>query len=512
MKRCSGIIMSVSSLPSPYGIGTFGRAAYDFADFLSSAGQSVWQILPLGPTGYGDSPYQSFSTYAGNPYFIDLDMLAEEGLLTQEEIAACDWGSNPRYVDYGKLYESRFLLLEKAKERGWEAARPQVDAFVRENIRWLPDYTLFMACKKHFGMRPWYEWPEDIRLRKSPGILAEYRERLKDDIELYTYIQYLFFRQWEKLKAYIHEKNIRIIGDVPIYVAMDSADVWSEPWFFQLDEKNVPLAVAGVPPDYFCEDGQLWGNPLYRWDKMKEDGYGWWIRRIDGAGKLYDIIRIDHFRAFDTYWSVPRDSETARTGHWCPGPGMELINIFNNWFPQLEFIAEDLGTPMDSVEKLLADSGWPGMKVLEFAFDIEGQSRYVPHRHIENCVCYTSTHDNVPLMGWVKDQKPEEVEYIKRYLHILPGEPFCEGMLRGGMMSVAKYFIAPLQDYLGLDEEHTMNRPGTTSGNWQWRLLPGEASPELAAKIAAQTLLYGRREGKKVIEEEAEAEEQEEKA
>ncbi|MBQ4425175.1 MAG: 4-alpha-glucanotransferase [Lachnospiraceae bacterium] len=507
MKRCSGIIMSVSSLPSPYGIGTFGRAAYDFTDFLASAGQSVWQILPLGPTGYGDSPYQSFSTYAGNPYFIDLDMLAEEGLLTQEEIAACDWGSNPRYVDYGKLYESRFLLLEKAKERVWEAARPEVEAFVREHNRWLPDYTLFMACKKHFGMRPWYEWPEDIRLRKSPGILAEYRERLKDDIELYTYIQYLFFRQWEKLKAYIHEKDIRIIGDVPIYVAMDSADVWSEPWFFQLDEKNVPLAVAGVPPDYFCEDGQLWGNPLYRWDKMKEDGYGWWIRRIDGAGKLYDIIRIDHFRAFDTYWSVPRDSETARTGHWCPGPGMELINIFNNWFPQLEFIAEDLGAPMKSVKKLLKDSGWPGMKVLEFAFDPREPSDYLPHKHTENCICYTATHDNEPIMLWKEGLPEEALAYVKEYLHITDDEPFNWAIIRTGMMSVSKLFMVLMQDYLGLGRYHTMNNPGISEGNWQWRLLAGEASPELAEKIRHLTFLYERMERPKAEEaEEAEAE------
>ncbi|MBR6704041.1 MAG: 4-alpha-glucanotransferase [Lachnospiraceae bacterium] len=511
MKRAAGVVLAVSSLPSPYGIGTFGQAAYDFADFTAAAGLKLWQLLPLGPTSYGDSPYQSFSTFAGNPYYIDPELLIADGLLTKEEADSLPFGTDPRHVDYGQMYESRFRMLALAKSRGWQRDREKVARFEEENASWLPDYTLFMACKRHFGMRAWMEWPEEIRLRKEPAV-RKYRALLRDDIELFTYIQYLFFRQWFALRDYVHKKGVRLIGDVPIYVAMDSADVWSSPQMFELDEENKPLAVAGVPPDYFSEDGQLWGNPLYRWDRMKADGFGWWIRRIEGAGRLYDIIRIDHFRGFDTYWSVPPEAKTARPGHWCFGPGMDLIGVLNSWFPQLEFIAEDLGTPMDSVEKLLADSGWPGMKVLEFAFDIEGQSRYVPHRHIENCVCYTSTHDNVPLMGWVKDQKPEEVEYIKRYLHILPGEPFCEGMLRSGMMSVAKYFIAPLQDYLGLDEEHTMNRPGTTSGNWQWRLLPGEASPELAAKIAAQTLLYGRREGKKVIEEEAEAEEQEEKA
>ena len=493
--------MAVSSLPSPYGIGSFGQAAFDFADFAAAAGLKLWQLLPLGPTSYGDSPYQSFSTFAGNPYYIDLDKLIEDGLLTKAETEACYWGEDPRHVDYGAIYQSRFRILERARRRGWERDREAVARFERENASWLPDYCLFMACKRHFGMRAWMEWPEDIRLRKAPAV-EEYRTLLKDDVELFMYIQYLFFRQWSALKEYVHRKGLRLIGDVPIYVAMDSADVWADPGSFELDEENKPLAVAGVPPDYFSEDGQLWGNPLYRWDRMKEDGFGWWIRRIEGAGKLYDIIRIDHFRGFDTYWSVPPEAKTARPGHWCYGPGMDLIGVLNSWFPQLEFIAEDLGTPMDSVEKLLADSGWPGMKVLEFAFDIQGQSRYVPYRHIENCVCYTSTHDNVPLMGWVKDQIPEEVEYIKRYLHILPGEPFYEGMLRGGMMSVAKYFIAPMQDYLGLDEKHTMNGPGTVSGNWQWRLLPGEASEALAKKIAAQTLLYGRRKGEKVIEEE----------
>lgn len=500
MERAAGVVLAVSSLPSPYGIGTFGRAAFDFADFVAAAGLKLWQLLPLGPTSYGDSPYQSFSTFAGNPYYIDPEKLIEEKLLTKEEVESCYWGSDPRHVDYGALYESRFRILELAKKRGWERDREAVVRFENENHSWLPDYCLYMACKRHFGMAAWMEWPEDIRLRKS-GAPEKYRKLLQDDIELFTYIQFLFFRQWFALREYVREKGVRLIGDVPIYVAMDSADVWANPQMFELDEENKPLAVAGVPPDYFSEDGQLWGNPLYRWDRMKADGFGWWIRRIEGAGRLYDIIRIDHFRGFDTYWSVPPEAKTARPGHWCFGPGMDLIGVLNSWFPQLEFIAEDLGTPMDSVEKLLADSGWPGMKVLEFAFDIEGQSRYVPHRHIENCVCYTSTHDNVPVMGWVKDQIPDEVEYIRRYLHIQPSEPFYEGMLRGGMMSVAKYFIAPMQDYLGLDEAHTMNRPGIMSGNWQWRLLPGEASPELARKIAAQTLLYGRRQGRRVIEE-----------
>ena len=499
MERAAGVVLAVSSLPSPYGIGTFGQAAFDFADFTEAAGLKLWQLLPLGPTSYGDSPYQSFSTFAGNPYYIDPDLLIRDGLLTKEEAESYDWGHDPRHVDYGRIFESRFKLLQTAKNRGWDKDREAVAAFERDNASWLKDYALFMACKRAFGMKAWMEWPEDIRLHRPEAVKA-YSSKLREDVELFTYIQYLFFRQWEALRTYVHTKGIRLIGDVPIYVAMDSADVWACPEMFELDEENKPLAVAGVPPDYFSEDGQLWGNPLYRWDRMKADGFGWWIRRIEGASRLYDIIRIDHFRGFDTYWSVPPEASTARPGHWCYGPGMDLIGILNNWFPGLEFIAEDLGTPMDSVEKLLQDSGWPGMKVLEFAFDREGQSRYVPHRHIENCVCYTSTHDNVPLMGWIKDQSPDEALYIRKYLHIQPDEPFYEGMIRGGMMSVAKYFIAPMQDYLGLDEEHTMNRPGTMAGNWQWRLLPGEASESLAKDIAEQTRLYGRRKCPTVID------------
>ena len=343
MKRSSGILLPISSLPSPYGIGTMGKAAYDFIDFLVEAKQSWWQILPAGPTSYGDSPYQSFSTYAGNPYFIDLDMLVADGLLKKKEVTSIDWGSDPRYVDYSRIYEGRFAVLAKAKARGWQRDSAEVAAFVEENKRWLPDYALFMACKRHFGMKAWTEWDEDIRLRKSQAVLEEYREKLREDVEFFIYLQFLFFRQWNKLKAYIHQKGIRIIGALPIYVALDSADVWAEPEWFQLDERNVPTEVSGVPPDYFSEDGQLWGNPLYRWDAMQTDGFGWWIRRVDGAGKLFDVIRIDHFRGLESYWSVPYGEKTAKNGRWVKGPGMHFVNAVMGWFPQLELIAEDLG-------------------------------------------------------------------------------------------------------------------------------------------------------------------------
>lgn len=495
MKRSSGILLAVSSLPSPYGIGTLGKAAYDFADFLHAAGQHYWQMLPLGPTSYGDSPYQSFSTFAGNPYFIDLDMLIADGLLTKQEVAACNWGTEPRYVDYGKIYENRFKVLAQAKRRGWERDAGDVAAFRAENARWLEDYALFMACKRHFGMKSWTEWPDDaLRLRKSPEVLAQYRETLREDVELFIYLQFLFFRQWTALRAYLHDLDIQVIGDLPIYVPMDSADVWAEPQFFQLDDQCIPTAVSGVPPDYFSEDGQLWGTPLYRWDAMRDDGYGWWIRRIDGAGKLYDVIRIDHFRGLDTYWAVPYGDKTARNGEWRQGPGMSLVSALTGWFPGLEFIAEDLGYPTPTVQQLLHDSGWPGMKVLEFAFDSRDTSNYLPHTYPRHCVCYTGTHDNSPLMLWRQEAAPEDIDYAVRYLGLNEAEGFHWGILRGGQSSVADLFVAQMQDYLGLGQYHRMNTPGIPEGNWQWRLLPGEASETLADQIYRMTAMYSRTE------------------
>lgn len=503
MKRSSGILMAISSLPSPYGIGTLGQAAYDFADFLQAAGQRYWQMLPLGPTSYGDSPYQSFSAYAGNPYFIDPELLIADGLLTKSECSRCKWGGDARHVDYGRIYEKRFDLLHKAFQRGWKRDSEAVAAFAAANARWLPDYALFMACKRHFGMKAWTEWPDDIRLRQE-GAPEKYRALLQEDVDFFTYLQYLFFQQWDRLRDYVHGLNIRIIGDLPIYVAMDSADVWAETEFFQLDDTLVPKAVSGVPPDYFSADGQLWGNPLYNWDRMREDGFGWWIRRIDGSGKLFDVIRIDHFRGFDSYWAVPYGETTAKNGKWVKGPGMDLVGRLNGWFPQLEFIAEDLGYPTPSVQQLLHESGWPGMKVLEFAFDSRDTSNYLPHTYTEHCICYTGTHDNSPLALWRQEAKPEDIAYAQDYLALTEQEGFHWGVIRGGMSSVAELFVAQMQDYLGLGEGHRMNTPGTQSGNWQWRLLPGELTPELAERIRRMTVLYGRTDGPAEPEESAE--------
>ena len=492
MKRSCGILLPVFALPSPYGIGTLGQAAYDFVDFLRQAGQSWWQMLPLGPTGYGDSPYQSFSSYAGNPYFIDLDLLRRDGLLTAQEIASLAWGSDPARVDYAALYENRFVLLQKAAERGWARDREEVQLFARQNAQWLPDYALYMAVKRHFDEKPWTQWPDEaIRLRK-PEAMAQYRQMLASDIRMFTYSQFLFFRQWNALREYAHEQGVGIIGDLPIYVPMDSADVWAEPAFFQLDSDGYPTETAGVPPDCFSRDGQLWGNPLYRWEAMKADGYGWWIRRVDGAAKLYDMLRIDHFRGFESYWAVSYGDTTAKNGHWVKGPGMDLVQVLLNWFPQMQFIAEDLGFLTPEVRKLLADSGLPGMKVLEFAFDSREPSNYLPHLYTPHCVCYTGTHDNAPLPAWKEEADPDDLALAVQYLGLNEEEGFHWGVLRGGMSSVAELFVAQMQDYLGLGAESRINTPGEPVGNWQWRLHPGQLTAALSRRMAHMARLYGR--------------------
>lgn len=490
--RSSGILLPISSLPSPHGIGTLGKAAYEFVDFLAAANQSWWQILPFGPTSCGDSPYQSFSAYAGNPYFIDLDLLVADGLLQERELAGIDWGGEPRYVDYEALYRGRLPLLRKAAARGLRRDGADFAAFCAENESWLPDYALFMAVKHHFGMRAWTDWPDaDIRLHKSEAIAA-YTERLRDDAAVFSYIQFLFFRQWDALRAYAHEKGIGIIGDLPIYVALDSADVWANPACFQLDEQNVPIAVSGVPPDDFSEDGQLWGTPLYDWDALRRDGYAWWIRRVDGAAKRCDVLRIDHFRGLESYWAVPYGETTARNGRWVKGPGMDLVGRLTGWFSDVQFIAEDLGYLTPELRQLLRDSGLPGMKVLQFAFDSREPSNYLPHTYGENCVCYVGTHDNPTLVAWWDEAGPADAAFARAYLGLNEEEGLNWGVLRGGLGSVAVLFVAQLQDYLGLGAEARINTPGTLGGNWRWRLLPDEIPPALTEKIAEATRRYGR--------------------
>ena len=495
MNRAAGILLPVSSLPSRYGIGCFSQSAYDFVDWLAGAGQTYWQILPLGPTGYGDSPYQSFSTFAGNPYFISLEALVTEGVLSREECDAADFGSSPA-VDYEKLYESRYPLLRKAYERSRISENGEYRRFVEENGWWLSDYALFMAVKGRFGGAPWCEWAEDIKLRR-PNALDYYRRELYFDIEFQQYMQFQFFRQWKRLKEYAAGKGIRIIGDIPIYVSFDSVDVWARPELFQLKESGEPTAVAGCPPDGFSADGQLWGNPLYRWEVHQATGYEWWISRMRYCFDLYDVVRIDHFRGFDEYYSIPYGAKNAVGGHWEKGPGIGLFRRLEECLGRREGIAEDLGYVTDSVRQLVRDSGFPGMKVLEFAFDSRDSGSagdYLPHNYPENSVVYTGTHDNETLAGWLYSITPEELRAARDYLcdHYTPKHRLCPAFLALALQSAARICVIPLQDYLGYDNKSRMNRPSTLGGNWTWRATEEELSGELREQVLAMTRRYGR--------------------
>ena len=488
--RESGILMHISSLPGPYGIGTMGKNAYKFVDFLEAAGQSYWQILPLTPTGYGDSPYQSFSACAGNHYLIDLDTLVEEGLLKQEEITGIAWSRQPDRVDFGTLYAQRSKVLKIACNRF--VPNGDYQAFIRENSDWLEDYAIFMALKESMGGKIWLEWPEELKCHE-PSALAAKRLALKAEVELQYFPQYQFDRQWKALRSYAGGKGIRIIGDVPIYVPLDSADVWAAPELFQLDGNRRPEVVAGCPPDAFTEDGQLWGNPIYDWERMADTGYAWWVHRLAAAAKMYDVVRFDHFRGFESYWAVPAGDKTARNGKWVKGPDHDFIQAIQKALPDLDFIAEDLGYMTPEVRQLQLDSGYPGMKVLEFAFDSREGSDYLPHLYPEDSVCYTGTHDNVTLKQWFDEASPEDVAYAKAYLGLNEAEGFIWGMIRGAMGSVSRVCVVQMQDYLELGKSARMNFPGTLSmDNWTWRAEEGFDGKALAEKILKITKLYGR--------------------
>ena len=492
MKRSAGILLPISSLPSKYGIGCFDKAAYAFVDFLKDAGQTCWQILPLGQTSYGDSPYQSFSTFAGNPYFISLDALCDEQLLTKEECEAVALPDTD-YIDYSRLYETRYSLLRKAY------SRMENDNAVSEftaSQPWLEDYALFMALKDHFGGVSWDNWTEDIRLRKEEA-LKHWKERLAKEIGFYQFLQYQFFRQWNNLKAYANANGIRIIGDIPIYVAFDSADAWANPELFQLDEMGLPKAVAGCPPDGFAADGQLWGNPLYDWEYHKETGFKWWIERLRQCFAMYDVVRIDHFRGFDEYYAIPYGDKTAKNGHWEQGPGMELFHAVEAALGKREVIAEDLGFMTDSVRQLVKDSGFPNMKVLEFAFDSRdtgSRNDYLPHNYNENCVAYTGTHDNQTITAWFQTITDEERSMAREYLcdEFTPDKKLHKVFISLIMRSRAKLCIIPMQDWLGLDDKSRINVPSTVGTNWKWRLLPTDLSDTLKEEIFKTTQIYGR--------------------
>ncbi|MDY2663748.1 MAG: 4-alpha-glucanotransferase [Bariatricus massiliensis] len=495
--RQNGILMPVSALPSPYGIGCFSEEAYDFVDRLNEAGQTLWQILPLGPTSYGDSPYQSFSTFAGNPYFIDLKTLVKEGLLVKEQCESADLEGSEDRIDYGKLYATRFRVLRKAFECAAEQGiqeTAEYRAFLEEEGWWLFDYALYMAVKDKFGGQSFDNWENDIRFRR-PEALLKYREVLNEDVKFYEFLQYEFYRQWRRLKAYANKKGIRIIGDIPIYVAYDSADTWAEPKLFQLDEEQLPVAVAGCPPDGFSATGQLWGNPLYDWAYHKKTGYAWWIQRIRHCFGLYDIMRIDHFRGFDAYYSIPYKDADAVNGCWKKGPGMELFDAVKSELGDLPIIAEDLGFLTDSVRELLHASGYPGMKVLQFAFDSREESDYLPHNYDKNCVVYTGTHDNDTLRGWYKELTPEDQEMALTYLNNTgkDEEEIYWDCICLAMRSVADTCIIPMQDILGIGKEGRINIPSTLGGNWVWRMKRGAFTEELARKMRKLTEVYGRK-------------------
>lgn len=491
--RASGILMPVFSLPSQYGIGCFSREAYTFVDQLQEAGQQYWQLLPLGPTGYGDSPYQSFSTYAGNPYFIDLEALIADGLLKAGECDACEWGTDDGLVDYGRIYRSRKAVLWKAFQRSQTAGDGEYREFIRRNEAWLPDYALFMAVKSNFGDQSWMEWDDDIRLRE-PQALERYRELLKEELEYNQFVQYQFFRQWKNLKAYANQKGIRIIGDIPIYVALDSADSWASPELFQMDDDRRLTGQAGCPPDGFAPTGQLWGNPLYDWEYHKKTGFGWWAERIAHHRELYDIIRIDHFRGLDEYYRIPVGHQTAEHGVWLPGPGIDIFEAITRKLGELEIIAEDLGFLTDSVFELLKQTGYPGMKVLQFAFDSRESGNYLPHNYPVNSIAYTGTHDNNTTRGWYHGISETDREYALEYLgreHLAEDE-IAWAFIRLAQASVAKLCVIPVQDYLELGQEGRINTPATIGGNWTWRLRRGGLTRELLGRIRQMTQLYGR--------------------
>ncbi len=491
--RASGILFPIFSLPSPYGIGTLGKEAYSFVDFLSKAGQRYWQLLPIGPTGFGDSPYQSFSAYAGNPYFIDLDMLCEDGLLKEEEYKNIEWYKSTNKIDYERLYNNRFKVLKIAFNRFKKNIPEDYEIICKECMSWLEDYSLYMAIKDSCGGKCWCEWDEPLKTREKNALEKAKRE-LKNEIDFYKFINYKFTKQWFALKKYANLKNIYIIGDMPIYVSFDSADVWANPKQFLLDKELKPTAVAGCPPDAFSDEGQLWGNPLYNWEYMKNSTpkYNWWCSRIANSIDMFDMFRIDHFRGFESYCSIPYGDKNAVNGKWVKGPDIDLFNHFKAVFGELPIIAEDLGIITEDVERLLKNTGFPGMKVLQFAFDTETESSYLPHNHIKNCVVYTGTHDNDTVMGWKESEKKEVIKYAQKYTAQGENEGFNWALIRTALSSVADTVIIPLQDYIGAGSEARINTPSTAQDNWQWRIDGGCINDWLAEIISKLNKVYHR--------------------
>lgn len=493
-KRQSGVLMHISSLPGKYGIGSFGQSAYDFVDFLVRTKQRYWQILPLGTTSYGDSPYQSFSAFAGNTYFIDFDILIEEGLLNEADVKGADFGDDPRKVDYAKIFDARRPIMGKAVARFLKADDlSDYESFVEQNAAWLEVFAEYMAIKEHFDNLAWTEWPDEAIRRRDAASLASYREKLADKLTYHRVTQYLFFKQWLRLKAYANEHHIEIVGDMPIYVAADSADVWAQPHFFKTDAVGKPTCVAGCPPDEFSETGQLWGNPIYDWEAMDKDGYAWWIERLRESFKIYDIVRIDHFRGFESYWEVPAGSETSASGKWVKGPDYKLFAAVKEALGDLNIIAEDLGFMTDEVIELRERTGFPGMKILQFAFNPDDESIDSPHLAPNNSVMYTGTHDNNTVLGWYKDEIDDATrQYMAQYTNRKEYETVPHAMLRTIFASVSFMAIATMQDLLELDSAARMNYPSTIGGNWTWRMTAEELNPIVEGELYSLTKTYRR--------------------
>ena len=491
-KRGAGILLPISSLPSNYGIGTFGKEAFCFIDQLAKANQKYWQVLPIGPTSYGDSPYQSFSAFAGNPYFIDLDILIEEGLLSKEDVVTLSWGERCDKVDYATIYESRFIVLRLAFKKSKHEDEKEYVEFCKENEFWLHDYSSYMAIKNYFNDAEWLSWEEDIRNRE-PKAVAKYEKLLEEEIRFWKFCQYKFNQQWKKLKLYANEKGIKIIGDIPLYVAMDSADVWVHGRLFELDERKNPINIAGVPPDCFSKTGQRWGNPLYRWDVMEQNNFNWWRERMSANAALYDVIRIDHFIGIVRYFCIPNSCETAEIGEFKMGPGIKLTNAITEAIGDSEIIAEDLGVVVPKVRKLINKTNWPGMKILEFGFDGSSDNENLPHNYkTSNCVVYGGTHDNETMAGFFGSQKKDSLSYAMKYLNIKKKADISDAIIRLAYGSIANIAIFQMQDILKLDNSTRMNLPGTLGGNWEWRLKKDQFDETYQEKLKELTIIYGR--------------------
>lgn len=488
--RTSGVLLHITSLPNEFGIGSLGEESREFVIKLKQAGQTWWQILPIGPTGYGDSPYQSFSSFAGNPYLINLDYLKNCSLLTDEEITEVKSLYDCNRVDFGKLYNERYKTLRRTYER-FDKSSLDFESFCRENSYWLNDYALFMTLKDENNGKPWQEWEDKYKFRDKEAI-EEFENNNFSKVNFYRFLQFQFFSQWDGLKRFAHENGIKILGDLPIYVAEDSSDCWANPELFSLDENLKPIWVGGCPPDGFSEDGQLWGNPCYDWQVHEETDYDWWVNRFKWLFSIFDCVRIDHFRGFESYWRIPAGDDTARNGSWIQGPGMKLFSKLKDELGELPIIAEDLGYMTKEVYEFRRETGFPGMKILLFAFAKDASSDYLPHNMDKNFVVYPSTHDSDTVVGWIKEHDREEVEFAKRYLNLTEDEGLNWGMIRGAMTSVADMAIFQMQDILGLGNETRMNYPGTASGNWTWRMKIGEFSEELIEKLKSYTQMSGR--------------------